>query len=135
MYDDGFISYPRTETNQYSSKTNFQWILDKLKSISEYERFIDSNEFSPPRKGRNNDEAHPPIHPVKPFEGDRNSKLFKIYDLIARRFMANCSKDAITQEVHVKVQVKDEFFHTKGTIIKEENFLAIYKKFYKVAEK
>lgn len=55
---------------------------------------MDKNDFEMPRGGNKNDEAHPPIHPVKLYQDD-NSMEFKVFDLIARRFMANCSKDAI----------------------------------------
>jgi len=67
LYVEGYISYPRTETNSYSNKTNFKGILEKLKNNNLYQKYLDKNEFEMPRGGNKNDEAHPPIHPVKLF--------------------------------------------------------------------
>lgn len=36
LYVEGYISYPRTETNSYGNKTNFKGILEKLKSNNLY---------------------------------------------------------------------------------------------------
>lgn len=87
-----------------------------------------------PRQGKSTDEAHPPIHPVKNYDKDQSTKEFEVYDLIARRFIANCSLDAKTAEVVVTASVEDEYFYTKGLVIVERNFLDIYEKFYYIKE-
>lgn len=78
-----------------------------------------------PRKGKNNDQAHPPIHPVMHTSAlDGNEK--KVYEFVVRRFLACCSEDAKGDETIVEAQVKDEVFTTKGLIIKERNYLDVY---------
>lgn len=48
-----------------------------------------------PRNGNKNDNAHPPIHPVKSAtREDMTPDQWKVYDLICRHFLACCSKDA-----------------------------------------
>lgn len=49
--------------------------------------------------------------------------------------MANCSKDAILNEVEVTVSLRDELFKAKGVKVVEANFLEIYGKFMKIDEK
>ena len=50
--------------------------------------------FDHPRNGKNDDKAHPPIHPVK---NPNNAKLTgpeqKLFELVCRHFLAICSHD------------------------------------------
>ena len=49
-----------------------------------------------PKMGNQNDQAHSPIHPVKPADkASMTADEWKVYDLIARHFLACCSKDAV----------------------------------------
>lgn len=36
LYQSGYISYPRTETNTFGNRTDFKGILDKLKNNGNY---------------------------------------------------------------------------------------------------
>lgn len=55
--------------------------------------------WNPPKKGKHDDKAHPPIHPVKNARRDQLSDSeWKIYELLARHFLATISKDAIGSE-------------------------------------
>lgn len=67
---------------------------------------------------------------MKSFDKDRNSLEYKIYDLITRRFIASCWKDAECFEKKVLIEVNGEFFNKKGLEITKKNFLEIYEKFY-----
>jgi DNA topoisomerase III len=53
--------------------------------------------FAPPRKGAQDDKAHPPIHPVKNAQKNEleDEKEIKIFDLLARHFLATLSKNAV----------------------------------------
>jgi DNA topoisomerase-3 len=81
--------------------------------------------FGPPRKGNQDDKAHPPIHPVKNaekanFEEDNE---WKIYEILARHFLATLSKNAIGDQTDVEVKIADEIFNCKGLIVKQQNWL------------
>lgn len=91
--------------------------------------------FKHPRSGNSDDKAHPPIHPVKVYPGEKSGDEFKIYDLIVRHFLACCSKDAIYQETEVKLTIQEEHFILKGIRTIETNFLDIYKQFIYHKEK
>ena len=68
LYQEGFISYPRTETNRYPNSTNFEKILRNLQENEDYSQYLNGFDFELPRKGKNDDKAHPPIHPIKNFD-------------------------------------------------------------------
>jgi DNA topoisomerase III len=64
---------------------------------------LDYNGYEPPRNGTKDDKAHPPIHPVKSMTRQQaESDLeYKIYELIARHFLACCSKSAVGNETNI----------------------------------
>lgn len=69
--------------------------------------------FASPRRGKNNDKAHPPIHPtahVGNLVGDEK----KVYEFITRRFLACCSKDAEGWQTTVDVVCANERFFATG---------------------
>lgn len=65
----GYISYPRTETNAFPSTINPINIV-KLFESSTYADYVKSlvqnDKYLRPKSGNQNDQAHTPIHPVKP---------------------------------------------------------------------
>ena len=77
----------------------------------------DQGGFSQPRRGKNNDQAHPPIHPTA-HAGNLNGDEKRVYELIARRFLASCSKDALGFETTVDVVYGDEDFFAKGARVR-----------------
>jgi DNA topoisomerase IA len=66
LYAEGFISYPRTETNAWVSVDHRQ-VLNML-SKTPLGGLINPSDDSP-RGGKRNDGAHPPIHPTAPYAG------------------------------------------------------------------
>ena len=49
-------------------------------------------------QGKNDDMAHPPIHPIALPTNLTNPKQKQLYELIVRHFLACCSKDAVGAE-------------------------------------
>lgn len=49
-----------------------------------------------------------------------------MYEFVVRRFLACCSEDAKGQTSEVEIQYGDEFFHAKGLIVLEKNYLEVY---------
>lgn len=69
LYNRGFISYPRTETNSFP-EMNLREIVEELTKNSSFggyaSKILSTKGFyGPPKKGKLDDKAHPPIHPVK----------------------------------------------------------------------
>ena len=87
-----------------------------------------SGSFKQPRSGRNNDQAHPPIHPVNYVAaGSLSGDERWVYEFVVRRFLACCSEDAKGESTTIELQYGDETFSTNGETVLELNFLAVYK--------
>ncbi|EYE98103.1 DNA topoisomerase 3 [Aspergillus ruber CBS 135680] len=131
LYTKGFISYPRTETDQFDKAIDLKKLIEKQfpdNNWGQYARDLINGKFKTPRSGRHNDRAHPPIHPVcwvapsaLPTADDR-----KVYEFVVRRFLACCSEDAKGQSTEIEIQYGDEFFHANGLIVLERNYLDVY---------
>ncbi|CDR96379.1 DNA topoisomerase family protein, putative [Babesia bigemina] len=131
LYNKGYISYPRTETNVFPSSMNLMSLIQPFTThpqFGDYASKLVRGGNIVPRKGKKNDEAHPPIHPVKPMrrEEAESHRSWQLYEYITRRFLACCSPAAVGDESTVFVDVAGEGFHSKGLVVKERHWLDIY---------
>ena len=113
LYNKGFLSYPRTETQKYNPTINLKKIVNELTNSPEIGAFAtkvaSGEQFSGPKHGKKDDKAHPPIHPVKYADkAGLTDQEFKIYDLLSRHFLATLAKDAKGNETKVKVEMNGE---------------------------
>ncbi|KAI4287601.1 MAG: hypothetical protein L6R35_003142 [Caloplaca aegaea] len=130
LYNKGWISYPRTETDQFDRGMNLRAIVEKQtqdNAWGPYARELLNGAFRQPRGGRNNDQAHPPIHPVNyvapdTLEGDDRS----VYEFVVRRFLACCSDDAKGESTTVEIEYGSETFFASGLLVLQKNYLLIY---------
>lgn len=129
LYNQGYISYPRTETDQFDAKFDHRALLAMQVASPHWGPFADSlvtqGRYGVPRLGRNNDKAHPPIHPTKaggPLAGDDA----RVYEFIVRSYLAACSQDAKGSKTVINAAVGPEHFHTQGVIVTERNYLDVY---------
>jgi DNA topoisomerase-3 len=77
--------------------------------------------------GRNNDKAHPPIHPVNfVAPSTLNAEQNRVYEFVTRRFLACCSEDAKGELTQVEINYGGEIFKASGLIVLERNFLDVY---------
>ncbi|KAI0268849.1 DNA topoisomerase [Gloeopeniophorella convolvens] len=129
LYQQGFLSYPRTETDQYDPQFDFASLIAKQTVDPTWGQFAtrlqDNGGYAPPRRGKNNDKAHPPIHPTA-HAGNLAGDEKRVYEFITRRFLASCSKDALGFETTVDVVYGAEDFYAKGLIVLERNYLEVY---------
>jgi len=77
-------------------------------------RLLDGD-FQKPRNGRKNDKAHPPIHPTAN-AGDLAGDEKRVFDLIARRFLASCHRNAEGKTTTVEIDIAGELFSTSGKL-------------------
>ena len=87
---------------------------------------LDGN-FNFPRSGRNNDKAHPPIHPVNyvvPTQLSEDERA--IYNFVVRRFLACCSDDARGELTTLEMKYGSEIFRASGLLVLEKNYLDVY---------
>ncbi|PAA46937.1 hypothetical protein BOX15_Mlig014717g3 [Macrostomum lignano] len=127
LYTQGYISYPRTETNIFPRDFNLRGLVQTQTADNRWAQFAQRvAEHGPsPRNGKKSDQAHPPIHPLKCGDGLANNEA-KVFELIARHFLACCSKDAVGREVKVGIDINGEGFEAKGLTIIERNYLEVY---------
>jgi DNA topoisomerase-3 len=83
--------------------------------------------FTWPKAGRNNDKAHPPIHPVNYVVGTQlNDEERRVYEFVVRRFLACCSEDAKGELTTVEIEYGSEIFTASGLIVLARNYLDVY---------
>lgn len=134
LYQAGFISYPRTETDNFSSRTDLHTIVQEQQGHPEWgvyaQRLLDPGTglWRNPRGGGHDDKAHPPIHPTKFSTGESgwSQDHRKLYELVVRHFLACVSKPAIGAETTVEIDIAGELFSACGRVILEKNYLDVY---------
>lgn len=93
LYNKGFISYPRTETNTFP-EMNLREIVVELSKNSVFGEYANKilevkGFYGPPKKGKLDDKAHPPIHPVKNAEQKKlEGPEWRVYELICKHFLS-----------------------------------------------
>ncbi|KAJ3510270.1 hypothetical protein NLJ89_g4776 [Agrocybe chaxingu] len=128
LYQQGYVSYPRTETDQFDPQFDHMALIAKQTADPVWGGFADSLQnggYNVPRKGKNNDKAHPPIHPTAHANGLAGDEK-KVYEYIARRYLACCSKDAEGWQTTVDVLCGGEEFSATGLVVKQKNYLEVY---------
>ncbi|MDD5590028.1 MAG: type I DNA topoisomerase [Candidatus Portnoybacteria bacterium] len=135
LYESGYITYHRTDSLNLSDI-----------SLSAAQKFIAENfgqkywagemkKFKTTAKGAQ--EAHEAIRPTDAFvtpekikQEARSEKygenLFKLYDLIWRRFMASQMSQAVFDSMAVDISAKDYLFRANGQTLKFDGFLKVY---------
>eukprot|EP00916_Digyalum_oweni_P008175 GHVL01013749.1.p1 GENE.GHVL01013749.1~~GHVL01013749.1.p1 ORF type:complete len:415 (-),score=73.34 GHVL01013749.1:124-1368(-) len=129
LYQKGYISYPRTETDSYNNSIDLKEILIEMSSNEKWGTYtkylLNENGYKEPRKGCHDDKAHPPIHPVKNVNnltGDDS----RVYELICRHFLATCSPYAKGNKTTIKGDIGGEGFHSSGLMVTEQGWLTVF---------
>ncbi|XP_060521487.1 DNA topoisomerase 3-alpha [Cylas formicarius] len=128
LYTQGFISYPRTETNIFPKELNLDNLVEQQRADPQWGPFaqrVIAEGGARPRQGKKSDQAHPPIHPTK-YAGGLAGNEKKVYEYIVRHFLACVHKDAQGFETTVDVELAGEKFTAKGLIVLERNYLDVY---------
>ncbi|XP_014209436.1 DNA topoisomerase 3-alpha [Copidosoma floridanum] len=128
LYTQGFISYPRTETNIFPKEMNLVSLvtLQTPESVAWggfAQRLL--QEGITPRQGKKSDQAHPPIHPTKYTDSLQGDEA-RVYEFVVRHFLACLSKNAEGYETIVEIDIAGEKFLTNGLQIIAKNYLEVY---------
>eukprot|EP00727_Mastigamoeba_balamuthi_P009279 m51a1_g4974 putative dna topoisomerase iii (1265) ;mRNA; r:13124-18365 len=129
LYQRGYISYPRTETDQFPRGFDFDGLIAQQEGSPAWgayaARLLRGGAFRAPRAGSHSDNAHPAIHPTKAGEGLGGDEA-RVYEFVARHFLACCSDDAVGQETSAALELGGERFHTAGLVVEQRNYLEVY---------
>jgi DNA topoisomerase IA len=108
LYQQGLISYPRTETERFQPEfqhlqliESFRDLLGQGNELADYaSKLLTGNNFQTPKAGPNDDKAHPPITPCRAVDpgtiGDPTQR--SVYLLVVKHYFACCSRDALGKE-------------------------------------
>ncbi|MEN3047647.1 MAG: type IA DNA topoisomerase [Candidatus Caldarchaeales archaeon] len=124
LYSEGYISYPRTDTNRYSGGFDFRRPLSAVIQSG----ILEGRELRPvpnPRQGRHDDGAHPPIYPIRPFRS--GGLLGTIWEYVARRFVANAFlEDAAVLSQEAAFDLAGVKLGASGRRVVRTGFLEVY---------
>jgi DNA topoisomerase-1 len=123
LYLEGLISYPRTSSQKYPEAIGYNKILKTLEKRFSIVKYAINKK---PTEGKKTDPAHPAIYPTGEFR-KLEGRDKDVYDLIVHRFVSCFCLPAIVDEKTIIVSILDLKFYTKGVIIKEKNWINVYK--------
>lgn len=130
LYTKGWISYPRTETDQFDKDMDLRGLVQRQTQSPHWGQFatnLVNGGFQWPKAGHNNDKAHPPIHPVNfVVHTSLNDEERRVYEFVVRRFLACCSEDARGELSTVEIEFGNEIFHASGLTVIARNYLDVY---------
>ena len=121
LYEKGFITYPRTNT-EYLAEEEKDKVRELIKLYSDYKlEFKDSKKIFDSSKI----ESHSAVMPTLKIP-DMNSLNLEekiIFETIRNRFISNFLKEqAIINQTEIKIAVENEIFNLKGKSVKQEGF-------------
>ncbi len=130
LYMDGYISYPRVDNTVYPASLDLAEVVRTLSGNPAYrpycEKLLKKGELKPTR-GKKEETDHPPIYPTGIATPDTLPPAeFKLYNLVARRFLATLSEAAIIEGTRVTIEVGGEPFVATGDVLQTPGFRAIY---------
>ncbi|TQD75720.1 hypothetical protein C1H46_038744 [Malus baccata] len=132
LYQAGFISYPRTETDGFSERTDLRAIVEEQQRHpgwgSYAQRLLDpaSGLWKNPSNGGHDDKAHPPIHPTKFSSGESgwSQDHHRLYELVVRHFLACVSQPAVGAETTVALWWEEEGWRWRVTVSLKRDVLS-----------
>ena len=129
LYLAGLISYPRVDNTVYPPSLDLKGALKALQSVPAYREHASAILASPlhPTRGAKEATDHPPITPTGAADPDKlDVKAWKLYNLVARRFMATLSGPATIEGTRVDIDVAGQCFVAKGDVVVSAGFRAVY---------
>jgi DNA topoisomerase-1 len=130
LYMSGLVSYPRVDNTVYPPSLDLKGLLGTLDQVPAYHEHASAllaRGSLTPTRGKKETTDHPPIHPTGAADPEKlKPEEFKLYNLVARRFMATLSEAAILESTKVDIDVAGEHFIAKGDVVVKAGFRAVY---------
>ncbi|MBP3884790.1 MAG: DNA topoisomerase I [Olsenella sp.] len=130
LYMDGLISYPRVDNTVYPSSLDLKDVVRTISAVPQY-RPVCSELLEKPKltatRGKEETTDHPPIYPTAPADPDKlEPAQWKLYNLIARRFLATLSEPSVSESTKFTFDVEGEPFVASGSVLVKPGFRRIY---------
>ncbi|MDW7978591.1 MAG: type IA DNA topoisomerase [Candidatus Caldarchaeum sp.] len=133
LYSEGYMSYPRTDTNRYKPSFDFE-ASRRVVEESGLLREAAPKGFGPnPRNGGRDDGAHPPIYPTAVYKG--GDLRMRVWEYVARRFYANAyAEDATQLSQQAVISLGPLELKAEGSSVVKQGFYA-YFSYFKPSDK
>jgi DNA topoisomerase I len=132
LYLDGLISYPRTDNTVYPNSLDLHGSVRALEGYTPVaaaaRRLAGQSKFTPSR-GKRRTTDHPPIYPVGAPKKELSGDQAKVFDLVARRFLATLMPAATIEGQRLDVQIGTQPFLARGSRVATPGFLEVYEKY------
>ena len=130
LYMDGYISYPRVDNTVYPASLDLRATVKMLGENPAYAPYAQQLLKAPKitaTRGKTETTDHPPIYPTGVCSPDKlKPEEWKLYNLIARRFLATLSEAAIVEATKIVVDVNGEPFVARGDVLVKQGFRGVY---------
>jgi len=123
LYEAGAISYPRTSSHELPKELDTDAILKALTPHIPQAAGLLGRKAA---KGDKTDPAHPAIYPTGERPSGMEPPALKVYDLIARRFVAAFADPAIRESTRILLDLNGVPFTLEGKKTLKQGFTAIY---------
>ena len=132
LYLDGLISYPRTDNTVYPPSLDLRGSLQELfrwqPAAATAARLAAQDKLTPSR-GKKRTTDHPPIYPVGAPARELSGDQAKVYDFVARRFLATLLPAAVIERQRVDIRLGEELFLAYGARVASLGYLEVYEKY------
>ena len=130
LYMDGLISYPRVDNTVYPSSLDLRDCVRTISKVPQYaptcKALLAQGKLTATR-GKQETTDHPPIYPTGAADPDKlQPAAWKLYNLIARRFLATLMGPATIEGTKVTFDVNGEPFQASGNVLAKPGFRSIY---------
>jgi DNA topoisomerase I len=129
LYTQGLISYPRTDNTVYPRGLGLRALVEKFldSPFREEATYVLTQSSFRPSRGRTETTDHPPIYPTGVVDPKKlRPDHAKVYELVARRFLATVAPDCIGRTRTTKVRIRDQGFDGKGYKVLDPGWYRVY---------
>ena len=130
LYMNGLISYPRVDNTVYPRSLDLRATVRTLTAVPQYaptcQQILAQDKITAAR-GKQETTDHPPIYPTAAADPSQLQPAeWKLYNLIARRFLATLMGPATIEGTKLTFDIECEPFTTTGSVLANPGFRAIY---------
>ena len=129
-YMSGLISYPRVDNTVYPATLDLAETVKTLAGVPQYAPYCRKLLSGGPLKatrGKQETTDHPPIYPTGVGNPDKlKAEEWKLYNLIARRFLATLSEQPVIEGTKVTMDVGGQPFVASGDVLVKAGYREIY---------
>lgn len=122
LYENGYITYPRTNTEYLAEgeKEKIKDLIDIYIAQGNPVKFKDSKQIFDNTKI----ESHSALTPTVKVPGNLSAEEQQVYDTIKNRFLSVfCSEDCIFDQTTMTIAIGDESYRLTGEVMKSPGFL------------